>query len=129
MICFLFEVFGFYVKKICVEFKIDNFDITLIFSHYLKWSYFSKLYFDLQTLPKKGYGHYFFFIGIHQLNLNIRSIKYENIEFTFLYKMIKKPFFLNFCILMKDKNQRHFNPHFNYQDFKKKIKMCSKHLF
>ena len=70
----------------------------------------------------------FIFIGIHQLYLNMRPIECDKIHFTFLCRFSKKAIFsfLFIFILMVDRNRKHFNPYFTYENLKKKwLKMIS----
>ena len=63
----------------------------------------------------------FILIGIYHLYLNMSLIKHNKIHFPFFCKFFKKSIFSKFSILNVDKNRKHFNPHFKYEDFKKTV--------
>merc|ERR1711872_993083 len=46
-------------------------------------------------------------------------IKHNKIHFQFFCKYFKNSIFSKISILSVDENQKHFNPHFKYKDFKK----------
>merc|ERR1712240_909055 len=50
-------------------------------------------------------------------------IKHNKIHNPFFCKFFKKTFFSKSSILNVDKNRKHFNPHFKYEDFKKMSKI------
>merc|ERR1711951_207878 len=50
-------------------------------------------------------------------------IKHNKIHFPFFCKFLKKYIFSKFSILNVDKNGKHFNTHFKYEDFKKLSKI------
>ena len=61
----------------------------------------------------------FILIGIYHLYLNMSLIKHNKIHNPFFCKFFKKSIFSKSSILNVDKNRKHFNPHFKYEDFKK----------
>ena len=63
----------------------------------------------------------FILIGIYHLYLNMSPIIHNKIHFLFFCNFFKNSIFSKFSILNVDKNQKHFNPHFKYEDFKKTV--------
>merc|ERR1712240_418621 len=51
----------------------------------------------------------------------MNSIKHNKIHFPFFCKFFKKSFYSKFSILNVDKNRKHFNQHFIYDEFKKNV--------
>merc|ERR1711951_212666 len=58
----------------------------------------------------------FILIAIHQLYLVMIPIECDKIHFTFFCRFFKKSKNFFFSILMLDKNRKHFNPHFAYEE-------------
>ena len=123
MICFAFVISGFYFKKICVKYQNDIFDITLIFSHFLNSPISRNSILISKIFNNKVMVIIFILIGIHHLYLNMSPIKHNKIHFPFSCKFFKKSIFSKSSILNVDKNRKHFNPHFKYEDFKKMLKI------
>ena len=48
-------------------------------------------------------------------------IEYDSDQFTSFGTFFKNIFFSRFTMLMVDKNQKHFNPYIQYEDFKIKV--------
>merc|ERR1711867_276565 len=72
--------------------------------------FFSKIF------NNKGMVIIFIPIGIHQLYLVMIPIECDKIHFTLFCRFFKNSKMSFFSILMLDKNRKHFNPHFTYEE-------------
>ena len=66
----------------------------------------------------------FCFIVIYQLNIDMRSTRDENTDFSSLCKKMKNPFFQIFRILVEDKNRKRFYSTFQIWGSQKIILKC-----
>ena len=119
MIWFLFVILGFYIKKICVKNQIDIFDRKNVLANFLNGPISKNSFLISKIFNNKVMVIIFILIGIYHLYLNMSLIKHNKIHNPFFCKFFKKSFFSKSSILNVDKNRKHFNPHFKYEDFKK----------
>ena len=101
-----------FILKNCPKYQNDIVDITLISSHFFNLSSFSNL--NSKVII-------FIFMAMYQFYLNMTLIEYDSDQFTSFGTFFKNIFFSRFTMLMVDKNQKHFNPYIQYEDFKIKV--------